>query len=111
MKKLTRVYNEIVVLLQEKNYLVEASGKKNFVKVGGIERQLGWTVQAKKPIVIDPNDFYSKKLRREIEEHETIIVANEKDNKLILVINKEMKAFISAIVGNDGWIKAAEADW
>lgn len=28
-----------------------------------------------------------------------------------MMISKEMKAFISAIFGNDGWIKLVEARW
>lgn len=103
--------NEIVVLLQEKNMLMSVSGKKNFVKVGVIERQLAWPVNAKKPMVIDPNDFYSRKLRREIEEHKTIVIKIEKDAKVDIMLNKEMKAFISAIFGNDEWIRIAEAEW
>ncbi len=27
------------------------------------------------------------------------------------ILNKEMKAFISAIFGNDGWIRLVEARW
>jgi len=36
-------------------------------------------------------------------------VAVEKDMGTVMTMNKEMKAFISAIFGNDGWIKLVEA--
>ena len=109
--KINRVLTEVVVLLQEKNLLIEVSGKKNFVKVGVKERQLDWPVNAKKPMTIDPNDFYSKKLRREIEEQKVEINKLDKESEVFILLNKEMKAFISAVFGNDDWIRIAEATW
>ena len=38
IRKLVRVKQDIVILLQEKNLMLEMSGKKNFKKVGEIER-------------------------------------------------------------------------
>lgn len=34
-----------------------------------------------------------------------------KDRETNMLIAKEMKAFISAIFGNDGWIRLVEARW
>ena len=35
----------------------------------------------------------------------------ENDYKQNMLIATEMKAFISAVFGNDGWIKLVEARW
>ena len=58
---------------------------------------------------MDAEDYYSKKLRTEIDEHNAILSSIEKDFKTSQVIAKEMKAFVSAVFGNDGWIKLVEA--
>ena len=38
MRKVVRVVQDIVILAQEKNLLFEMTGRKNFIKVGDIER-------------------------------------------------------------------------
>ncbi len=60
---------------------------------------------------MDAKDYFSRKLRTEIDEHNALIISINKDMKFHLEISKEMKAFISAIFGNDGWIKLVEARW
>ena len=38
---------DIVILLQEKNLILEIQGRKNFVAVGEIERNLDWPILIK----------------------------------------------------------------
>ena len=110
LRKLGRMLTDVVVLLQEKNLLAEMSGRKNYIKVGEIERELDWPMRLRDHFdPLDPDDYYSRKLRQEIDEQNAIVVAIEKDMQTHLLLNKEMKAFISAIFGNDGWIKIVEA--
>ena len=77
--------------------------------MGEIERQLDWPLRIRQAGPLDGDDFYSQKLRREIDEQNAVFVAVNQDEKTMIHINKEMKAFISAIFGNDGWIKLVEA--
>ena len=44
-RKRVRVMQDIVILVQEKNLLAEMQGKKNFILVGEIERQLDWPIR------------------------------------------------------------------
>ena len=87
-------------------------GRKNFVKVGEIELKLDWPIRIRSKYgPMDAKDYYSRKLRSEIDEHNSLLVAIEKDFQSSYIISKEMKAFISAIFGNDGWIRLVEARW
>ena len=47
----------------------------------------------------------------EIDENNALLRQIEKDMKTGTEINNTMKAFISAVFGNDGWIKLVEARW
>lgn len=60
--------NDIVILLQEKNLLIMMAGRKNYIEVGDIERQLDWPIRIKPAGHFDGDDFYSSKLRQEIDE-------------------------------------------
>jgi hypothetical protein len=60
---------------------------------------------------LDSKDYYSSKLRAEIDEHNGLLYGIEKDTKTNEIIKREMKAFISAVFGNDGWIRLVEARW
>ena len=106
-RKLTRIMTEVVILLQEKNILAEAQGKK-FVKVGMIERHVKWPIEIKRVASIVRDDFYSKKLRQDIQEQGAFIAIVEREAQTAILINKEMKAFVSAVFGNDFWIKEVE---
>ena len=108
-RKEVRVIQDIVILAQEKNLLFEMTGRKNFIKVGEIERELDWPIRVRSHLgPMDAQDYYSKKLRTEIDEHNAILSAIEKDFKTSTIMSKEMKAFVSAVFGNDGWIKLVE---
>lgn len=69
MRKIVRLKQDIVILLQEKNLLAEMQGKKVYVKVGEIERELDWPIRIRHQFgPIDANDYYSRKLRAEIDQ-------------------------------------------
>ena len=111
-RRTVRVTQDIVILLQEKNLLFELQGKQNFVKVGEIERQMDWPIRIRSQFgPMDAKDYYSSKLRAEIDQHNSLLIMIDEDCKTNTVIMKEMKAFISAIFGNDGWIRLTEARW
>ena len=46
-RKKVKLTQDIVILLQEKNLLFELQGKKNFIKVGDIERKLDWPIRVR----------------------------------------------------------------
>ena len=103
---------DIVILLQEKNLIYEMHGRKNFIKVGEIELKLDWPILIRSKYgPMDAKDYYSRKLRTEIDENNALLRQIEKDMKTSTEINNTMKAFISAVFGNDGWIKLVEARW
>ena len=55
-------------------------GRKNFVKVGEIELKLDWPIRIRSKYgPMDAKDYYSRKLRSEIDEHNSLLVAIEKD--------------------------------
>ena len=61
---------DIVILVQEKNLLSEMQKRKNFTKVGEIERRLDWPIRIRSKYgPLDAKDYYSRKLRHEIDEH------------------------------------------
>ena len=60
---------------------------------------------------MDAKDYYSRKLRTEIDEHNALLIQIEKDMESNESIKKSMKAFVSAIFGNDGWFRLVEARW
>ena len=87
-------------------------GKKNFVKVGEIERELDWPIRIRNQFgPIDANDYYSRKLRAEIDQQNAVFIMMQRDMATAVHMSKEMKAFISAVFGNDGWLRLVEARW
>ena len=103
---------DIVILLQEKNLILEIQGRNKFTLVGEIERQLDWPIKIKSKYgPMDHKDYYSRKLRIEIDEHNALFHQIETEMKTHQQTSMEMKAFISAIFGNDGWIKQIDARW
>ena len=60
---------------------------------------------------MDAKDYYSRKLRTEIDEHNALLLQIERDMSTNRIISKDMKAFISAVFGNDGWMRLVEARW
>lgn len=111
-RKITAVVQDIVILLQEKNLLAELQGQEDFIKVGEVERKLDWPIRIRSRYgPIDSKDYYSRKLRQEIDEENALYNFALRDMETNQIIAKEMKAFISAIFGNDGWIKLVEARW
>lgn len=111
-RRLVRVMGDIVILLQEKNLIYEMHGRKNFIKVGEIELKLDWPILIRSKYgPMDAKDYYSRKLRMEIDENNALVRQIERDIKTSNEINNSMKAFISAVFGNDGWIRLVEARW
>ena len=79
-RRQAKVMQDIVILAQEKNLLAEMQGKKKFIQVGEIERQLEWPIRVRSKYgPIDANDYYSRKLRGEIDEHNAILRQIEAD--------------------------------
>jgi len=112
LRRIIRVTQDVVILLQEKNLLFELQGHTNFILVGQIERQLDWPIRIRSRYgPIDAKDYYSRKLRTEIDEHNALLNSIEIDMETNETIASEMKAFISAVFGNDGWIKLVQARW
>ena len=71
---------DIVILLQEKNLILEIQGRKNFVAVGEIERNLDWPILIKSKYgPMDAKDYYSRKLRHDIDEHNAVLNSIEED--------------------------------
>ena len=55
-------------------------GKANFIKVGEIERQLEWPIRVRHEFgPIDAQDYYSRKLRTEIDQHNALLGCIERD--------------------------------
>ena len=53
-------------------------GRKNFVKVGEIELKLDWPIRIRSKYgPMDAKDYYSRKLRFEIDEHNAVLVGIE----------------------------------
>ena len=98
-----RIIQEVVVLLQEKNLLDEVAGKKH-IKVGEIERELNWPLSLKSKYgPMESNDYFSRKLRTQIDEYNAIVTMVIKDIKTNEVIKEEMIEFVSRVFGNRGW--------
>ena len=91
--------------------MLEMTGKKH-KKVGEIERKLDWPIRIRSQYgPMDAKDYYSRKLRAEIDQQNSLLRDIEHDTETNITISKEMKAFISAVFGNDGWIKLVETRW
>ena len=74
-RRVVRASQDVVILLQEKNLLLEMQGRKNFVKVGDIEGRLDWPIRIRSKYgPMDSKDYYSRKLRTEIDEHNALFI-------------------------------------
>jgi len=74
LRRQVKLTQDIVILVQEKNLLFEMQGSKNFIKVGDIERQLDMPIRIRsKWGPMDSKDYYSRKLRTEIDEHNALL--------------------------------------
>ena len=100
-----RIIQDVVVLLQEKNLLDEVAGAKNFVKVGEIERELNWPLSLKQKHDVEGGDYFSRKLRTQIDEYNAIVNMIVMDISLNEAIKDEMIEFISIMFGNKAWVK------
>ena len=84
-RRLNRVMGDIVILLQEKNLIYEMHGRKNFIKVGEIELKMDWPILIRSKYgPMDAKDYYSRKLRMEIDENNALLRQIEKDMKTSL---------------------------
>ena len=55
-------------------------GKKSFIKVGEIELKLDWPIRIRSKYgPMDAKDYYSRKLRSEIDEHNAVLIGLEWD--------------------------------
>lgn len=80
------------------------------MKVGEIEREVNWPMRLRaKYGPLDAKDYYSRKLRLEIDEHNALLISVSQDAATNETIRQEMIAFVSAIFGNDGWFRVVEA--
>lgn len=64
-----------MILLQEKNLLLEMQGAEEFISVGDIELRLDWPVRIRSRFgPMDDKDYYSQKLRTDIDEHNALLL-------------------------------------
>ena len=107
-----RILQDVVVLLQEKNLLDEVANKKDYIKVGEIEQQLNWPLSLRQKYGSqENNDYFSKKLRTQIDEYNMIVSMIENDIAENHVIKTEMVEFITYVFGNRGWVNIVETRW
>ena len=79
-RRLVRVMGDIVILVQEKNLIFEMHGRKNFIKVGEIELKLDWPILIRSKFgPMDAKDYYSRKLRTEIDDNNALLRQIERD--------------------------------
>ena len=79
-RRKVRIMQDIVILVQEKNLLSEMQKRKNFIKVGEIERRLDWPIRIRSKYgPLDAKDYYSRKLRSDIDEHNAVLNSIEED--------------------------------
>ena len=101
-----------MILLQEKNLLAEMNGSINFVKVGEIERELDWPLRLRtKYGPLDAKDYYSKKLRTQVDEHNAILANLSLDIKTNDTIREEMTKFVTGMFGHEAWHRVLEIRW
>ena len=85
--------------------LDEVAGKKH-IKVGEIERELNWPLSLKQKYgPMEGNDYFSRKLRMQIDEYNAIVTMVVKDIKTNEAIKEEMIEFICLVFGNRGWVQ------
>ena len=79
-RKLTSVATDVVILLQEKNLLLEMQGAEEYISVGDIELRLDWPVRIRSRFgPMDDKDYYSQKLRTDIDEHNALLLGIVRD--------------------------------
>ena len=109
-----RVLQDIVVLLQEKNLLAEVQGAAKFTRVGEIERELDWPLELREKYgPIGSADYFSKKLRMQLDEHNAILNSVAKDIRINDTIQDEMILFLSKAFGypNHAWVQVVKLQW
>ena len=107
-----RVLEDIVLLCQEKNLYLEATGATNFVKVGVIEEQVDWALlNRNKYGSMKSKDYYSRKMAMQTVEYNTLFDMVTHDAATNDQIKKEMVQFINRMFGNAGWERLVLARW
>ena len=88
------------------------NGSHNFIKVGDIERELDWPLRLRtKYGPLDAKDYYSKKLRSQVDEHNSLLNNLEIDLETNEIIREDMKKFVSGIFGHEAWHRMLEIRW
>ena len=91
---------DVVVLLQEKNLLDEIHGADNYIKVGEIERELDWPLELREKYgPVGSTDYFSKKLRMQVDEHNYVLNLINSDIEINDIIRDEMVALVSKTFG------------
>jgi hypothetical protein len=95
MKKV-RILSDIVVLAQEKHLLEEFHGGRNFKKVGVIEAELNYPLRvSEKYGSMDDNDYFTRRVRIQFDEHLACLNAVESDLKCTEEIKQLMVPFLT----------------
>ena len=107
-----RAVQDVVILLQEKNLLAELNGSSNYIKVGEIEREQDWPLRLRtKYGPLDAKDYYSKKLRTQVDEHNALLNNLTNDIKINDTIRVEMTKFVTGMFGHEAWYRMLEIRW
>lgn len=110
-KRLVRVCEEIVKLLQQKHLLLEYYGKPH-VRVGDVEARLGFRMlRVSREAFNDTQGFYPRKMMVEISEGEQIIQILDSEMATFEQLSKEMREFINYVLGNPIWERLVQARW
>ena len=105
-QRIVRILQDVVVLLQEKNLLDEVRGAKDYIKVGEIEREVNWPLSLKQKYgPMEGNDYFSRKLRTQIDEYNAILHMIISDIESNEILKEEMIEFVSKMLGNEVWVK------
>ena len=92
--------------------MAEMNGSHNYIKVGDVERELDWPLRLRtKYGPLDAKDYYSKKLRLQVDEHNAILNNLEVDIETNEIIREDMKKFLSGIFGHEAWYRMLEIRW
>lgn len=60
---------------------------------------------------MDAKDYYSRKLRMQVDEHNAILLNLGDDIAINDTIREEMKKFITGIFGHESWFRVLEVRW
>jgi hypothetical protein len=108
MKKV-RILSDIVVLAQEKNLLDEYYGVQGYKKVGKIEAELNYPLRVSERFgSMEDNDYFTKRVRVQFDEHMACLNAVETDMKITEEIRQLMEDFVSDRVGHRAWVNIAQ---